>query len=222
LPHGPSDGVKDNSKFCQYVDIFLPDAPEYIADQNGDPVDAFVLAGNSAAIGFVEKDPFFGFRQVSGITVNAQNNEESDVFLVPKLRTGKMTDIFGTKISAMYKMGYEERTFVGIDGYKVYGGLVQQAHKIVDGSPTNAVVFQGVRAAGARVENLTPLIKAVGVTLTVRPRDGVTLNAIADIIRSTVASYINNLGVGQPVVLSEMIRLVQGLPGVFSVTITAT
>ena len=75
---------------------------------------------------------------------------------------------------------------------------------------------------GAAVEVEPPLVKTVQMSLSVRPKDGVTINSISEIIKSTVAGYINALGVGKPVVISEIVRLVQGLPGVYSVTVTST
>jgi tRNA A37 methylthiotransferase MiaB len=42
------------------------------------------------------------------------------------------------------------------------------------------------------------------------------------VVKSTTSSYVKGLGEGQPVVLSEIIRRVQSLPGVFSVKIIST
>jgi uncharacterized phage protein gp47/JayE len=75
---------------------------------------------------------------------------------------------------------------------------------------------------GAPVEVLPPLVKTVKVALQVRPKDGVTINSISEIIKSTVSSYVNRLGVGKPVILSEIVRIVQGLPGVYSVAVSST
>jgi uncharacterized phage protein gp47/JayE len=100
--------------------------------------------------------------------------------------------------------------------------LVQEAHRIIDGLPTNTVLYPGVKAAGAQIEVLPPIIRSIQMDLQVRPKDGVTLNSISELIQSTVANYVNSLGEGKPVILSEIVRVVQSLPGVFSVTIIST
>jgi hypothetical protein len=222
LPYNGSDGTLDNSLISPFVDIAIPNSPSGILDSTNNYVDAFLLAGNVGSIGFIEKTPYEGFRIVAGSSSNPQNPEESELFMVPQKSTHKITDIFGSKITAQYKVGYEQRTFSGIDGYKVYGGLVQESHKIIDGSPVDSITYPGVRASGTRIEILPPLIKAISISLVVRPKDGVTLNSIGDVIRASVASYINGLGVGRAVVLSEIIKIVQSLPGVFSVQIVGS
>jgi len=79
-----------------------------------------------------------------------------------------------------------------------------------------------VKAAGAVVEVQTPLIKSISVSLSLKPKDGVTLNSISDLVKASIADYVNALGVGKEIVLSEIIRVVQSLPGVFSVQILST
>lgn len=219
LPHTTSDGVLSQAKITPYVDFQLPNAPISVNDSGGSPVDAFLIGSNDSSIGFVEGTPFSAIRLVSGHAVDAQDSVNQDVFLLPNRQSDKMTSTFGTLVTAMFKLGFAEQIFQGIDGYKIFSGLIQQSHRIIDGLPTNTVLFPGVKAAGAVVEVLPPLVRAVQVALQVRPKDGVTLNSITDIVKATVASYINGLGVGNPVVISEIISAVQALPGVFSVTV---
>lgn len=222
-PVGMAGAMVDNGQLTQYIDVEIPNAPAEIFSQlTALPVDKFVIAGNDSAIGFVESTPFFGFRLVGGHAVNAQDAAISDLFLQPRLFTSKMSDTFGTSITALYKIGFEQRTFQGIDGYKVFAGLVREAHRTIDGLPTNTILYPGVKAMGAPVEVLPPLVKTIQLAMAVRPKDGVTINSISEIIKSTVASYVNRLGVGQPVIIAEIVRIVQGLPGVYSVTVTAT
>lgn len=222
LPHTTSSGSASQTKICPYIEFEMPNAPLAVLDSVGAPVDKFLITTNDRAIGFVEEDPYFGVRMVSGYGVNPQDTEKADLFMVPKFQSSKMSDTFGTILTAFGKSGYVEQTYQGIDGYKIFNGLVQQAHRIIDGLPTNTVLFPGVKAAGAGIEVLPPLIKAISVALQVRPKDGVTLNSITELVKSTVANYVNSLGVGKPVVISEIGRVVQSLPGVFSVKILGT
>ena len=206
-----------------YIDIDFPAAISDVNDPStGYPADKFQISSNDSAIGFIEQIPFNGYRLVAGHAVNPQNSEESDIFLQPRILTRKMSDTFGTQITGLFKTGFAQTALQGIDGYKVYSGLVREAHRVIDGLPTNPILYPGTKAMGAPVEVLPPLVKTVSISMQVRPKDGVTINSISEIIKSTVASYINGLGVGKPVIISEVIRVVQGLPGVYSVTVTST
>lgn len=222
LPHELVDGDYDQAFFAPYVDFEIANAPIGITDSNNDYVDSFLIGDNDSSIGFTEGSPFSCIRMVSGSAVNAQNVDNRDLFLRPQIGLSKFSSTFGTNITALNKVGFEERSFSGIDGYKVYNGLVSLAHNIIDGLPSNSVVYPGVKAAGAVIEVQTPLIKSVQVSLQVRPTDGVTLNSITELVKSAVSSYVNGLGVGMPVVVSEVIRTVQSLPGVFSVSVVST
>lgn len=222
-PVGMSGATVSDGSVQHYIDIAMPNGtPVEIYDNSGVPVNFFTIAGNDGAIGFVESANYFGFRTVAGHGISPTNTENAELFLLPRLSVGKMAQTFGTKVTAMYKTGFEERTFQGIDGYKVFAGLVREAHRVIDGLPSNPILFPGVKAMGTVVEVLPPMNRSVQIDLQVRPKDGVTLNSINEVVRSSVASYVNRLGVGQPVILSEIVRIVQGLPGVFSVTVLNT
>jgi hypothetical protein len=222
LPHTPGTGSIDLTKLCPYVDVEMANAPQAVRDNLGAFVDDFIVGLNDKAIGFVEGTPFSCFRVVSGSGVDPQDIENNEIFLAPKYNSEKISDIFGSVLTAMHKIGFELQINQGIDGYKIYTGLVREAHRTIDGLPSSAIVFPGVKAAGAFIEVLNPLIRTISLSLRVYPKDGVSLNTISDLIKSTVSGYVNNLGVGRPVVLSEIIRIVQGLPGVFSVEILDT
>jgi hypothetical protein len=222
-PTGMSGAAVSDGQLAPFVEFDFPNAINEIFDQTtGLPVERFEIAGNASALGFVEATPFLGYRLVAGHSIDPQTPEDSNVYLVPQINTSKMSATFGTELVAMGKLGFEERTFQGIDGYKIYSGLIQQAHRTIDSLPTNTILYPGVKAMGAQVDIESPLIKTVQISLIVHPKDGVTINSIAEIIKSTVSSYVNRLGVGQPVVLSEIIRTVQSLAGVFSVQIVST
>ena len=223
LPHDGADGDYDQAFIAPYVDFEMPaGAPISVTDSGGADVDSFLIADNDTAIGFVEGSSFSCIRQVIGHGVNSQNVENRDLYMRPQISSHKMSDSFGTKLTALNKLGFEERTFQGIDGYKVHSGLVRQAHRIIDGLPSNKILFPGVKASGAVIEVQTSLIRSININLQVRPTNGVTLNSIQELVKSTVAGYVNNLGAGAPVVISEIQRVVQSLPGVFSVKVLST
>ena len=69
---------------------------------------------------------------------------------------------------------------------------------------------------------MPPIPRSVAVTFRVRTREGISINVIASVVRSAVVSFIGSLGIGQSVILSELIGLVQDIPGVTSVEIIET
>jgi hypothetical protein len=222
LPHTTASGVFDKDFICPYIDFEFPNAPLAVLDSNNMPVDEILLGDNDKSIGFVEATPYSSVRLVMGYGVSAINPENSDIFVVPQLQQNKMSATFGTIVTAFGKTEYPLQTFQGIDGYKVYTGLIREAHRIVDGLPTNSTLYPSVKAAGTFIEFLAPLLRSVSMSLQVRPKDGITLNSLTELIKSTVASYVTRLDVGKPVVISEVIRRVQSLPGVFSVKVLST
>ena len=222
LPHTPGVGSVDTTKICPYIDIEIPNAPVAVVDSVDALVDSFLIGGNDSAIGFVEGTPFSAYRLVAGHGVDPDNAENSTVFLVPQINSSKMTSIYGSVVTALGKTSYDGSVHQGIDGYKTYIGSIKQAQDIIDGLPSNTVDFPGVKAAGTVVEVLTPLIRSVSVALSVLPSEGVSLNSISDIIKASVSGYINGLGGGSSVIVSEIISIVQGLPGVLSVSVIST
>jgi uncharacterized phage protein gp47/JayE len=63
-------------------------------------------------------------------------------------------------------------------------------------------------------------VRAVSVAVNVTTRDGVNLTDIINDIKSTIISYVNNLGVGKDVILSEIIAQIMDISGVAAVTFT--
>ena len=180
------------------------------------------LSGNKNAIGFTGKNPSYGFREFAGYTVNNIDPTLANVYLQPDLNDIRMSASVGTEITALYKMNYPTSVIQGIDGYIAFSGLIKLAHWVIDGVSTNSSSYPGVRAAGTQVEVLTPLLKAITIDLTLDTNEGVSKSTVAQISQSTVAGYINSLPVGSAVILSEIIKIVQSLSGVYSIEVTST
>lgn len=197
-----------------YVDIAISDAPATVTTVS--------LGGNTDAVGFIGASAAYGYRTIAGYAIDPQQPDLANVYLQPDLPSVRMSESNGTKATALYKLGFSDAVVRGIDGYRVFSGLIQEAHKVIDGVATNSVAFPGVKAAGTSVEVLTPLLKSVTISLIVQTKDGVDKITVSEIVKSTVAGYVNALGVGKPVILSEVIKIVQSLAGVFSVQVVST
>jgi hypothetical protein len=202
------------------IEIDVPGAPASNPE--------ILLAEAVSAIQFFEPDLPAGssrvasYKWVSGMAPSATSVDEAEVFVAPSTGFSKLLPEYGTKLTALHKFNFDKETSVGIDAYQYYTELIQEAHKVIDGSSVNPIDYPGVRAAGSSVEVLAPLIRSVKVGLEIMPKEGVSISSIKAPVKSIIASYVNSLGVGREVVLSEIVKRVQQVPGVKSVGIAST
>jgi hypothetical protein len=191
------------SNVSPYIDIECAGATSAI--------DTVVLGNNQDAVSFVGAEPVFGFRNFSGYTVDSQNADLANVYLQPDMSSMRMSQSIGTRIECLDKLNYSSDIIRGVDGYRVFSGLIQLAHRVIDGVSTNSITYPGVRAAGTSVEVLTPLLKSINLQIQLQTKDGVDKSTITEIVKSTVAGYVNALGVGRPVILSEIKAISSGV-----------
>lgn len=203
-----------NNEFDVFVEAIIPNATS-VSKQ-------LVLANSKNAISFQEAGPFVGYRWVAGYAHHNTIETDADLYLMPQTSAYKLSPAFNTQIKCLHKLNYDSSVTVGIDGYKYFTELIAEAHKVLDGLPSNIIAYPGVRAAGTLIEVSAPLIKSIQIALTVESRDGVSLNSIKNPVKSSITAYINALGVGKEVVISEVIKHVQEVPGVRSVQIDFT
>lgn len=118
-------------------------------------------------------------------------------------------------------LNFDSTVQVGVDGYRSYTGLLQLAQHTIDGLEADLEAFPGLKAAGIRIAVKSPTIQRVTVEVNVTAASGTTLSTIEDTIKSTIASYINGLAVGEDVLVSEIIDRVMDVNGVFDVTVVS-
>jgi hypothetical protein len=160
-------------------------------------------------------------RVVSSTAISRFNFNQRVVYATPNDRTYKLSSDYGTKIQSLGKMGFPLGSATGVDGYSYYTGLMRTVQRVIDGYEPDAATYPGRRAVGSSVELLPPLIKTISVVLKITTKDGVNLNDITNDIKSAIISYVSSLGVGEDVVLSEIIRRVKDITGVDTVTFSS-
>lgn len=212
--YGPSADI------CQYIEFEIPTGTPETVSLFANPI--VVATANENNIGFLEKEPFTAFRLVQGWSIDPRNTENAQLYLTPEKSYEKISNSLGTEIECVHKLGYETVPSTGIDGYKIFGGLIREAQRTLDGVPTSISRYPGIKSTGTDVSVLPPIPRSIAITFRVGTREGISINAIATIIRSTVATFISGLGLGQDVILSEVISTVQGIPGVASVQVIST
>jgi uncharacterized phage protein gp47/JayE len=128
---------------------------------------------------------------------------------------------YGTKVESQGKLGFEVSISTGIDGYSYYTGLMRTVQRIIDGYEPDPTNYPGKRAVGSSIELLPPLLKSIAVTINITTHEGVNLTDISNDIKSTIISYVNTLGVGEDVIMSEIIARIMGINGIQAATFTS-
>ena len=123
-------------------------------------------------------------------------------------------EIQGAQLTLPTRLSFDNQPVPGMAGYQFWTGLKRTTQRVVDGYEPDPTNFPGVRASGAQIEVREPQIQRVGLQLKVKTSKGVSLQSISDSIKSAVAGYINSLGLGQDVILSQVVSLAQSVPGV--------
>jgi hypothetical protein len=165
------------------------------------------------------------YRTITNIVINEADTAKTFIYYTgintaPTINYSKILVASGSQISSINKLGFSTIPKIGIDGYKYWTGLLRKVQRAVDGYAPDSLNYPGIKAAGVQVDVLPPLLKIISLAIDVRPISGVPLSIISDSIKTTVISYVNALGVGQDVILSQIIKKVQEVPGVESVRIT--
>ena len=126
----------------------------------------------------------------------------------------------GTICYGLGKLGFGTDLSRGVDGYSYSTGLIAEANRVIYGDQKNASVYKGVAASGASILFSGPLVKRVGLGLSLRVQSGAASQDLADRARSAAASVVAEAGVGVSVAFSEIIDAVQKIPGIVAVSIT--
>lgn len=198
-----------------YVDV----SNSYVTNENK------TLASNPSGFYAISATDFTDYRTVANISVDPADESYRTILLSPDNNDGvrnpdKISDSYSSYLAASGKLAFPSGIHRGVDGYKYWTGVLQEAQWTVDGLDFNPSIYPGLRAAGPQVEVIPPLVQRIKISLDARPVNGVNVNSVADQIISAVLAYINSLGVGEDVVMSEIVSAAQSVPGVDSITIT--
>lgn len=101
-----------------------------------------------------------------------------------------------------------------VGAYTYSRGLAAFAQKLVNGDRTDVDNFPGIRSLGTQCLVSVPTIVSPTITIQVITLSGLSDADLALTVQSVVQAYVNGLGIGQDVLLSKIIGLVESLPGV--------
>jgi uncharacterized phage protein gp47/JayE len=155
---------------------------------------------------------------LKGIVEGAENNTKLQLSSKKEGSDGYI-QISGGKANAL--LNFDTEVFRGLQGYNYYTGLLALTHKTIYGDDQDLVSFPGVGAAGITFQVLAPTVKELNINVDVTLTEGVSLASLENSIKSAITGYINNLGVGEDVIIEEIRAAVIKINGVEDVVLNS-
>ena len=118
-------------------------------------------------------------------------------------------------------LNFSTTLFRGLQGYNYYTGLLKLVHRTIYGDDQDLVAFPGVGAAGINFQILAPTVQEVSFSIDVTLSEGITISNVENEVKSAISGYVNNLGVGQDMILAEVINVVMDVDGITDVSINS-
>lgn len=116
---------------------------------------------------------------------------------------------------------FNTEVFRGLQGYQYYTGLLKLVHRTIYGDDTDLVSFPGVGAAGIKFIILAPTVNEISINANVTLAEGVSIASVENEVKSAITGYINNLGIGQDVVIEEIRARVVRLGGIRDIVLNS-
>jgi hypothetical protein len=101
-----------------------------------------------------------------------------------------------------------------------YTGLIAECQKIVAGDPADRVGYPGYRAGGIRVQVLPPTINSISVVGGISALPGWNPATVATAVGAAISEYVNALGIGEDVILAEIIARAMAVAGVYDIALS--
>lgn len=177
------------------------------------------LGTSANLVQVIEKEPSRLIKKIWTISLNPSDGTLTDIKFDSWLGGTKVSEAAGTVLGSLDKLAFSTSVASGIDGYQHSTGLIEEANRVGYGVDSDPATYPGLIAAGASVNIEGPLIHRIQVSLALRTRSGVGVRDIKSAVRSAVAAYVNAIGVGRQVSLSEVVTAAQGVNGVVAVTV---
>jgi hypothetical protein len=181
---------------------------------------SFVILGtNFGQVSVIEESPTVLYKRISSVGPGLEGL--ASVVVDSPESIAKISNSLGAYLTMENKIGFSTDVRQGIDGYKHYVGLLKEVNRVIYGDPTSPVDFPGYKAAGADVDVKPALVKRIQLSLSIRIKIGLSYTEIQDRVRAAVAGYVNQLGPGQPVSLSEVVSAANKVNGVVAVAVVS-
>lgn len=100
--------------------------------------------------------------------------------------------------------------------YQYYTGLLAEVQKVINGDPADPTNYPGYKAFGVTVNVKPPSLAVSVIKLSITTEEGVAeTDALRQSVEQAVATYVGSLGIGDALLLSELVTSCQQVPGVY-------
>lgn len=166
--------------------------------------------------------PYFGYKKIYNKSVDPANStrtiltfETDEQFLKINRDAGEVT------LSAIGKLNFPTQVKRGLDSYRYHTGLIAESNRIVYGDPRDNVTYPGVSAAGAEIFIEPPLVRRIEIGVGVRVNTGIPFSKIVEQARNNIAALVNSNDIGVSIAISDIVAVVNSIPGVKAVSVTS-
>lgn len=169
-------------------------------------------------VGIEEKSPTRLWKRV--VSVVPDFGQEAHVIVDTPNLMNKISVSLGANFGVKGKVEFPLTVNLGVDSYRYYNGLLAELNRVIYGDAMNTGEYPGSRAAGTAIDIKPSVVKKIKIAVGVRTRTGLPFSEIRERVKSSIAGYVNTLGVGQQVSLSKAIEAASKVNGVISVVVT--
>jgi uncharacterized phage protein gp47/JayE len=205
--------VYEDPNYPAYSELIVDDGNGLINQDSVANTVSGIVASNNQRVIWHEK-PAIADIQPSQINLLNSSN-------TPKIvTTGDYVSIPERGLIYFNEGFLEEGDQWSIINYKKYQGIISELQDEVEGnSNLSNFTIPGYRAAGTRVRVLPPTLQEETLTVVIQPRLGLNVANTRNIIKNIVVSFINNLPIGEPLIISKLIQTIQNTGLVISCSI---
>lgn len=169
----------------------------------------------------IEAQPARLIKRVHAIAPNQADATLVDIKFDTALLADRIGAAGGSIITVLDKLSFPTGVSSGVDGYRYSTGLIGEATRVVYGDDRDNATYPGVIAAGATVNIQGPIVKRITIGLQIRSKLGISTVDIADKVKSAVASAVNQVGVGEPISISDIVNAASSINGVQAVAVVS-
>lgn len=102
-----------------------------------------------------------------------------------------------------------------IPAYRYYDGLVREVQRVVNGDPDDLDTYPGIKAFGTKILVTNPTILSLAIEVGVTAETGIDELTIRSAVKSAILQYVNNLGIGEDVLVSKLVEAALSVEGVY-------
>lgn len=106
-----------------------------------------------------------------------------------------------------------------VGAYTYATGLGALVQKAVNGEPPDFSLFPGRKAHGDKILVAAPTVVSPSFVISILPAPRVSLSGLLSAVKVVLQAYVNGLGIGEDITISEIIKRVKSIPGVADVTL---